>query len=254
MSPAARRQAAQEIAAQFEAFRATGLPLDHVNAHRHFHLHPVVAAAIMRIGRRYGMAALRVPVEPWRIVAAIDPQTSRQIGRVDEPVGLMAAAARPPRRVDHRRRRLRVGLVGRDDGNASRRHPWPAPAGHCGNLSAPRRAEQFRRRRAGLSLRRGIRRSLRCGLHRRGAALGLRAGRVCGRTSTIVGSWRAKRRRRDARAKLPGASFRPDEAGSLSVSACRPDNRRRGTNRSRRRAPAGRAARGSRDRARPWPR
>ena len=64
MSPAARRQAAEEIAAQFEAFRATGLPLDHVNAHRHFHLHPVVAASIMRIGRRYGMAALRVPVEP----------------------------------------------------------------------------------------------------------------------------------------------------------------------------------------------
>jgi hopanoid biosynthesis associated protein HpnK len=85
LSPAARRQAAQEIAAQFAAFGATGLPLDHVNAHRHFHLHPVVAAAIMRIGRRYGMAALRVPVEPWRIVAAIDPQTPRQIGRVTSP-------------------------------------------------------------------------------------------------------------------------------------------------------------------------
>jgi chitin disaccharide deacetylase len=85
MRPAARRQAAQEIAAQFEAFRATGLPLDHVNAHRHFHLHPVVAAAIISIGRRYGMTALRVPVEPWRVVAAIDPQTPRQIGRVTGP-------------------------------------------------------------------------------------------------------------------------------------------------------------------------
>jgi len=85
LSPAARRQAEQEIAAQFEAYRATGLPLDHVNAHRHFHLHPFVAAAIMRIGPRYGMQALRVPVEPWRIVADIDPQTPRQIGRVTTP-------------------------------------------------------------------------------------------------------------------------------------------------------------------------
>ncbi len=80
-----RRQVAKEIAAQFEAYRSTGLPLDHVNAHRHFHLHPAVAGSIMTIGRRYGMRALRVPVEPWRIVADIDPQTRRQLGRITAP-------------------------------------------------------------------------------------------------------------------------------------------------------------------------
>jgi hopanoid biosynthesis associated protein HpnK len=85
MSPAARRQAEQEIAAQFAAFRATSLLLDHVNAHRHFHLHPAVATAIMTAGRRYGMRALRIPVEPWRIVAEIDPQTGRQVGRIVAP-------------------------------------------------------------------------------------------------------------------------------------------------------------------------
>jgi hopanoid biosynthesis associated protein HpnK len=83
--PPVRRQVATEIAAQFEAYRATGLPLDHVNTHRHFHLHPAVAAAIMRIGPHYGMKALRVPIEPWRTVAAIDPLTSRWIGRVVVP-------------------------------------------------------------------------------------------------------------------------------------------------------------------------
>jgi hopanoid biosynthesis associated protein HpnK len=62
--PAARRQLAAEIEAQFEAFRATGLPLDHVNAHRHFHLHPTVARLILSIGRRFGMKGLRVPIEP----------------------------------------------------------------------------------------------------------------------------------------------------------------------------------------------
>jgi chitin disaccharide deacetylase len=85
MRPSLRRQVAQEVTAQFEAYRATGLPLDHVNAHRHFHLHPTVAASIMTIGRRYGMRALRVPLEPWRVVADIDAQTQRQLGRIAAP-------------------------------------------------------------------------------------------------------------------------------------------------------------------------
>ena len=39
LRPGVRRQLAAEITAQFEAFRSTGLLLDHVNAHKHFHLH-----------------------------------------------------------------------------------------------------------------------------------------------------------------------------------------------------------------------
>ncbi len=73
-----RRQVAKEIIAQFEAFRSTGLPLDHVNGHRHFHLHPAVAAAVIDIGRHYGMRALRIPTEPRRVLCDIDPQTRRR--------------------------------------------------------------------------------------------------------------------------------------------------------------------------------
>jgi hopanoid biosynthesis associated protein HpnK len=62
--PRVRRQLATEIRAQFEAFRATGLALDHVNAHKHMHLHPTVAALVVAIGREYGLAAMRVPAEP----------------------------------------------------------------------------------------------------------------------------------------------------------------------------------------------
>jgi hopanoid biosynthesis associated protein HpnK len=62
--PAVRRQLAEEIRAQFEAFAATGLALDHVNAHKHFHLHPTVLSLIIRIGRDYGLQAVRVPREP----------------------------------------------------------------------------------------------------------------------------------------------------------------------------------------------
>jgi len=67
---AARRQLEAEIRAQFDAYRATGLQLDHVNAHNHMHLHPTVLDTIIEIGREYGMKAVRVPKEPlgpsWR--------------------------------------------------------------------------------------------------------------------------------------------------------------------------------------------
>ena len=63
-SPAVRRQLAAEIRAQFEAFRATGLALDHVNGHKHVHLHPTVARLVVEIGREYGMRVVRLPAEP----------------------------------------------------------------------------------------------------------------------------------------------------------------------------------------------
>src|SRR5579864_1212953 len=62
-TPGVRRLLATEIRAQFEAFRATGLALDHVNAHQHMHLHPTVARLIVEIGSSYGMRAVRLPLE-----------------------------------------------------------------------------------------------------------------------------------------------------------------------------------------------
>jgi hopanoid biosynthesis associated protein HpnK len=59
-----RRQLRAEIRAQFEAFSATRLPLDHVNAHNHMHLHPSVLALIVEVGREFGLTAVRVPYEP----------------------------------------------------------------------------------------------------------------------------------------------------------------------------------------------
>jgi hopanoid biosynthesis associated protein HpnK len=72
--PVIRRQLAQEIRTQFEAFRATGLELDHVNAHKHMHLHPTVARLILEIGRDYGMRAMRVPAEPGSALRRAFPQ------------------------------------------------------------------------------------------------------------------------------------------------------------------------------------
>ncbi len=79
-SPAVRRQAEQEIRAQFQAFADTGLTLDHANAHQHYHMHPFVLDAMLRIGRDFGLRAVRVPFEPlWlaRDVPASAPQAGR---------------------------------------------------------------------------------------------------------------------------------------------------------------------------------
>lgn len=73
--PWVRRQLAHEIEAQFEAFASTGLKLDHVNAHKHFHLHPTIGALAVKIGQRFGLKGMRVPLEPPHIIRQIEPNT-----------------------------------------------------------------------------------------------------------------------------------------------------------------------------------
>jgi hopanoid biosynthesis associated protein HpnK len=60
-----RRQAEAEIAAQFERFEKTGLVMDHINGHHHFHMHPVVTDAIVKLAPQYGSPPVRFPVEPF---------------------------------------------------------------------------------------------------------------------------------------------------------------------------------------------
>ena len=69
LSRRARAQMRAEVAAQFAAFAATGLPLDHVNAHKHFHLHPMIAHAMIEAGRAHGLRAIRVPREGRGLMA-----------------------------------------------------------------------------------------------------------------------------------------------------------------------------------------
>lgn len=71
--PKVRAQLAAEIEAQFTAFAATGLTLDHVNTHKHYHLHPTISGLMLAIGRRFGMRAGRAPIEPRAVLAAIAP-------------------------------------------------------------------------------------------------------------------------------------------------------------------------------------
>jgi len=67
--PRVRRQLAAEIRAQFNAFTATGLTLDHANAHKHMHLHPTVGRLMLRIGAGFGLRSVRIPAEPPSVLA-----------------------------------------------------------------------------------------------------------------------------------------------------------------------------------------
>ncbi len=93
--PRRRRQLRAEIRAQYAAFAATGLTLDHANAHKHMHLHPTVGRILIQEGREHGLAALRIPAEP--------PATLRECG--DSAGGLLHRWAGVLRR-----QALRAGL------------------------------------------------------------------------------------------------------------------------------------------------
>jgi hopanoid biosynthesis associated protein HpnK len=75
-----RRQAEAEIKAQFERFLRTGLRLDHVNAHRHFHLHPVVLQSVIGVAARLDRPPVRIPLEPF--IPSFRASRSRLFGRL----------------------------------------------------------------------------------------------------------------------------------------------------------------------------
>jgi chitin disaccharide deacetylase len=98
--PHVRWQMRAEIRAQFEAFQATGLKLDHVNAHKHFHLHPSILSAVIELAKEFGAPAIRAPLEPSAILARIDGARP----------GFAASVLAPLARVQRARLR-RAGIV-----------------------------------------------------------------------------------------------------------------------------------------------
>lgn len=117
LRPALRRQLRREIAAQFRAYRRTGLPLDHVNAHKHYHLHPIVSQQVLSVGREFGISALRVPYEPgmpglapWSTLLRL---RARQAGLVtpDAVFGLRWSGRMTADRLGEALRELPSGLV-----------------------------------------------------------------------------------------------------------------------------------------------
>jgi hopanoid biosynthesis associated protein HpnK len=150
-----RRQLTDEITAQFEAFRATGLALDHCNAHKHFHLHPVVGRMMAAIGPRFGARAVRVPSEPLSVLRKIEPRTSRAPALLTAPFAVLlrrrmqAASLMSPDRVfglhwsgAMTRPRLAALLAELPDG-LNEVYLHPATAAYAGSAPGYRYAEEL---------------------------------------------------------------------------------------------------------------
>ncbi len=63
--PGLRAQLRAEIHAQFRKFRASGLPLDHVNGHLHLHLHPAVLRMLTQDAAELGIERMRLTFDPF---------------------------------------------------------------------------------------------------------------------------------------------------------------------------------------------
>lgn len=100
--PTVRHQLAAEIEAQYRAFAATGLVLDHVNAHKHFHVHPTIGRMVIEIGKHFGLRGLRVPSEPHALLTRLEAAAPRPDSMLRPYAALL------------RRRVRRAGLVAPD--------------------------------------------------------------------------------------------------------------------------------------------
>jgi len=91
-----REQLRQEIRAQFQKFRETGLPLDHVNGHLHLHLHPVVFGILMEEADQLDIRHMRLTHDPFWMNAGL--ARGRWAYRVSHALihDILAARARGP--------------------------------------------------------------------------------------------------------------------------------------------------------------
>ena len=71
-SSEARAEMEMELEAQILKFMETGLTPTHLDGHLNMHVHPTVLFSVVRLARRYGIPAIRLPREPVGTALKID--------------------------------------------------------------------------------------------------------------------------------------------------------------------------------------
>lgn len=107
LSSKVRAAARREVAAQFEAYRKTGLALGHFDGHQHCHQHPAILAMGIAAGKPLGLKAVRVPFEPYRFSRRV-AGGGAQVGRIGHVLGHYPLA------LEMRRQIRAAGLRGND--------------------------------------------------------------------------------------------------------------------------------------------
>jgi hopanoid biosynthesis associated protein HpnK len=95
LSRAGRSQLRREIAAQLDAFVATGLRLAHVDGHLNMHLHPVVLAILLELTPRYGIRAVRLSNDDLGVALRHDRRHLARKVAEGAVFHVLAAYARP---------------------------------------------------------------------------------------------------------------------------------------------------------------
>ena len=110
-SRVARAELAAEIGAQLARFAEAGLTPDHINAHKHYHLHPVIFA---HVAGAAGFPAMRLPQEDGGPIVQnlwCRALRSRGLPAPDRVVGLRWSGAFTAERVLEALARLRPGVT-----------------------------------------------------------------------------------------------------------------------------------------------
>jgi predicted glycoside hydrolase/deacetylase ChbG (UPF0249 family) len=70
----------RELTAQIERIRSEGIPLTHLDAHKHVHAFPPIFAIVARLAERFRIPVVRVPYERWSAVwgDAAERRTARR--------------------------------------------------------------------------------------------------------------------------------------------------------------------------------
>ena len=101
-----RKGLQQEIEAQIEKFRETGLPLSHIDGHLNIHMHPSVFDILLDLMPRYGIKSFRLSRERLGVDLALAPR--RRLGKMVDAFIFSRLAARCRPRLD----RLGIGYTG----------------------------------------------------------------------------------------------------------------------------------------------
>ena len=102
-----RDQLRREIQAQFQKFRSSGLPLDHVNGHLHLHLHPTVFGLLMDASDQLGIQRLRLTFDPlWLNLGLVSGRLGYRVlhAAIFHPLSFRARPLLAHRDIRHTRR------------------------------------------------------------------------------------------------------------------------------------------------------
>ncbi len=91
--PAAARELRGEIRAQLERFRRTGLKLSHVDGHQHLHMTPLVLNELIRLAGEFGIRAIRIPSEEFRLALRVDRSGFWEKGTLSVAFGMLRSYA-----------------------------------------------------------------------------------------------------------------------------------------------------------------